>query len=332
MASALAGGAAWGYLLAVATPHDSLVKRVFTKREDAIGELRSVLPPGLLEVLDLDRLEVETGSFVDAELMQRHLDLLYSVPLKDQRGFVFVYVLFEHQSSDDPLMAFRMLLYMVRVWEHYLREHEGVRELPLIVPLVLHHDEQTWQSATSFHELFPAELVGHPAWASVVPSFRFLLDDISRASDEELLARQMSMFARLALWLLRDARFDRLERTLEAWNELLARQYRAPDGPEATATLFCYIHDVSDYATVQALAEKITDPDLREAAMTSAQQLRQEGREEGRRGAVLKQLKLKFGPLDEATRGRVAAADDATLDVYLERVLSAATLAAVLED
>ncbi|MBN2196120.1 MAG: Rpn family recombination-promoting nuclease/putative transposase [Polyangiaceae bacterium] len=214
-----------------------------------------------------------------------------------------------------------------------------MRELPLIVPLVLHHDEETWQSATSFHDLFPAELIGHPAWASVVPSFRFLLDDISRASDEELLARQMSMFARLALWLLRDARFGRLERTFEAWNELLARQYRSPDGPEATATLFCYIREVSEIGSVEALAEKLADPGLREVAMTSAEQLRQEGYDRGvreglrrLRTAVLKQLRIKFGPLDEATQARVAAADDATLDRYAERVLSAATLAAVLED
>ncbi len=321
-----------GYLLVVATPHDSLVKRVFTVREDAIGELRSVLPPELLTALDLDKLELEEGSFVDPELVQRHLDLLYSVPLADGRGEAFVYVLFEHQSSDDPMMAFRMLVYMVRVWEHYIREHEGVRELPLIVPLVLYHNDGRWQSATSLHDLFPAELVKQPTWASIIPGFRFLLDDISVASDEELQARQMSMLARLALWLLRDARFDRVEHTLAAWNELLARQYRSPGGPEATATLFCYIHDVGDFATVQALAAKITDPDLREAVMTSAQQLRQEGSFEGRRGMLLKQLKLKFGPIDEATQARVAAADDATLDRYAERVLSAATLAAVFNE
>ena len=47
---------------------------------------------------------------------------------------------------------------------------------------------------------------------------------------------------------------------------------------------------------------------------------------------ILEQLKLKFGPLDETAEARVAAADDAALDRYAERVLSAATLSAVLED
>ena len=333
---ALAAGISPGYLLVVATPHDSLVKRVFTRREDAIGELRSVLPAEVLEVLDLDRLEVEDGSYVDSDLLQRHLDVVYSVPRTDGRGEILVYVLFEHQSSDDPLMAFRVLLYIVRVWERYVRDHEGVRELPLIVPLVLYHDEAEWQSPTSLHDLFPAELITAPAWASITPSFRFLLDDLAVVSDEELQARQMSLLARVALWALRDARFDRFDRSLVAWTRLLSQVFHGPGGREAFRTIFCYIYAVRGNATARELAETIPDPILREEAMTIAEQLRQEGHhaglQEGRRGMLLKQLKLKFGPLDEATQARVAAADDAALDRYAERVLSAATLSAVLED
>jgi predicted transposase YdaD len=32
-----------------------------------------------------------------------------------------VYVLLEHQSSPDGLMAFRMLRYVVRIWDEFLR-------------------------------------------------------------------------------------------------------------------------------------------------------------------------------------------------------------------
>ncbi|MBN2194910.1 MAG: Rpn family recombination-promoting nuclease/putative transposase [Polyangiaceae bacterium] len=60
-----------------------------------------------MAALDLKGLELEEGSFVDPAIVQRHLDLLYSVPFADGRGWAFMHVLFEHQSSDDPLMAFR---------------------------------------------------------------------------------------------------------------------------------------------------------------------------------------------------------------------------------
>lgn len=107
----------------------------------------------------------------------------------------------------------------------------------------------------------------------------------------------------------------------------MGRRAEKPSAPS-----FCYIYAIRGSATTRELAETIPDPILREEAMTIAEQLRQEGRFEGRRGMLLKQLKLKFGPLDEATQARVAAADDAALDRYAERVLSAATLSAVLED
>ena len=74
--------------------------------------------------------------------------------------------------------------------------------------------------------------------------------------------------------------------------------------------------------------------------MTIAQQLRQEGREEGReegsllrlRAVVTKLLTLKFGKLDEPIEARTSTADEATLDRYTERVLSASTLGEVLQD
>jgi predicted transposase YdaD len=74
--------------------------------------------------------------------------------------------------------------------------------------------------------------------------------------------------------------------------------------------------------------------------MTIAEQLRQEGREQGReqgrtagkRETLRKQLSLKFGQLDTATWDRIEAADEAALERFTERVLSASTLDEVLEN
>jgi len=200
------------------TPHDALFKRVFSRREDAVGELRSVLAPELLELLDLEGLAVEDRSFVDPELVDRHTDQLYSVPVAGQPGFV--YVLFEHKSRADRWTALWLLVYMVRIWDAFLKETPGARHLPPIVPLVLHHDESDWHVATGMHDLFAPELMAIPALAGLTPSFRFLLDDISGVSDEELRERRMSTFARLALWALRDGRSERLLRTVRAFNDL----------------------------------------------------------------------------------------------------------------
>jgi hypothetical protein len=65
--------------------------------------------------------------FVDATLQWRHSHPLFTVPLAGREALV--YVLVEHQSSGDPLMPFRMLRYMVRIWDRYLTEHPGAARL-----------------------------------------------------------------------------------------------------------------------------------------------------------------------------------------------------------
>jgi hypothetical protein len=56
---------------------------------------------------------------------------------------------------------------------------------------------------------------------------------------------------------------------------------------------------------------------------------RKEGLREGEAGLVLRQLALKFGPLDEPTVARVQAARATQRRVWAERLLTAATLAEV---
>ena len=89
------------------TPHDSVFRRVFGVPANAASQLRAVLPPDLAGRLDLGRLAPVPGSFVDEALTWRHSDVLFTAPLDGRDAFV--YVLVEHQSSDDPLMAFRVL-------------------------------------------------------------------------------------------------------------------------------------------------------------------------------------------------------------------------------
>lgn len=88
-----------------------------------------------------------------------------------------------------------------------------------------------------------------------------------------------------------------------------------------------------------------TDPEDRKVAMMLEQEfqrlkkeMREEGRQEGhkeghkegRRDLLRRQLTKKFGPLDAATVARLDAADDALLDTYADRILTATKLSDVL--
>lgn len=126
----------------VAHAHDGLFRLVFGKPAHAASELVAVLPQGLVSRLDMDGLEVVDGSFVDSALRWRHSDVLLSTRLDDHDALV--YVLIEHQSRPDQLMPWRMLHYLVRIWDRYLKEHPDASRLPLIVPVVVHQGRRPW--------------------------------------------------------------------------------------------------------------------------------------------------------------------------------------------
>jgi hypothetical protein len=116
--------------------HDRFVRYTFSPPERAEAELRAVLPPRVVSDVDWSSLRRESGSVVDPELRQTETDLLFSARLRSGRPLL-LYVLLEHQSTEDPWMALRMLRYVVRQLEHWRQTHPESTLLPLIVPLVM---------------------------------------------------------------------------------------------------------------------------------------------------------------------------------------------------
>ena len=123
------------------TPHDSLVRAVFGQVEHAAGLLRCVLPDRVAERIDWSCLAAESGTMVDPQLRQQHSDLLFRTRLAGREAFV--YLLFEHQSSPDRHLPFRLLRYEVRIWERWIERNTG-RPLPAILPVVLYHGRARW--------------------------------------------------------------------------------------------------------------------------------------------------------------------------------------------
>ncbi len=342
------------------TPHDALFKAVFSQPEHAAVELRSVLPPALVERIDWSTLALEAGSYVDEALRERQSDLLFRAALGEQE--VLLYVLFEHQSEPDRGMAFRLLRYEVRIWERWAREAPG-HPLPPILPVVLSHSERGWNVPLSFEELVELGDSGE-VLLPFLPRFRFLVDDLSRETDAELARRVSSLYVRLVLMLLRDGRRvplpDLVRRALDVWREV---ERSSP--AEAIALLIRYILLISDEAehgsfvdvvdsigprtkeeAMRSIADKIFDEGKAEGLAQGLAAGRAEGnaegkaegraeglavgRAEGQRATLRRLLRLKFGSLGPDDEARIEAAPLALLEVWVERVLTADTIAAVL--
>lgn len=312
-------------------PHDAVFRRVLGEPANAASQLRAVLPAAVVDRLDLDRLAPVPGSFVDEDLQWRHSDVLFSVPLDGHDAFV--YILIEHQSSTDALMPFRMLRYMVRIWDRYLAQHSEVTRLPAVVPVVVHHNRRPWSGPTDVVDVIDLDDGTAEAVREFLPRFRFLLDDLARVDVQVLRERPLTAYTRLTLLLLKIAPGnDRLGDDLKAWAEDIHAVLQRSDGIDALITLLTYIEHVGETPTDE-LHQLFTQlgPDAEEAYVTTAEMLRAEGRAEGEaRGearAILEFLAARGVDVPDHARAHITACTDHDqLRTWIRRAATATTI------
>ena len=300
------------------------------------------------DALDFALAERVNRSFVPADLHKQEADLLYRVPFKTGKADVWVYLLVEHQSKPDRLMGLRVLSYMVQVWDlqrlHWDKERVPAarRRLAPIVPLVFYTGKRRWSAAPGLDAVMYAPGV----LRRFVPRHETLfvgLDGLPEASDG------LSPLATV-LRVLRAADGD-----TEAMKAALATAMRELEAlpPEsqdewrrATQYLVLLVRhkrtvDEQD-ALNQALADAIAGErheEVNEMTMTGAQALLQEGHrlgvdeghrlgvDEGRKEAahamLIRLLERRFGPLDDARRGKIAMLTDEQASLLGVRLLDA---------
>lgn len=316
------------------TPHDAVFRRVFGDPANTASALRAVLPAGLGDHLDLDQMVRVPGSFVDSTLRWRHSDLLFTAAYNGREALV--YVLIEHQSRTDSLMPFRMLRYVVRIWDSFLAEHPDATRLPMVIPLVVHHNRRPWTGPTDVLDLIDIDDTAADDVREYVPRFRFLLDDLARLDDEALHARTVVPQVRMTMLLLKIAAGNsHLANDLLPWSDDLRAILRQSGGIDDFVALLTYIENVGETPTneLHDLFAQL-GPEAEEAYVTTAEMLRAEGEARGltrgRTEAIVQLLTLKFGPLSQATLDLVNQASAEQLEVWTARVLDAGTLDEVL--
>jgi len=322
-------------------PHDAIFKGLLGKPEHARSVLRELVPAAVAEAIDWLSLTSVPGNFVDLELGQQYTDLLFSACWLDGSELL-AYFLFEHQSAPpkkrDGPMAYRLLRYQVRIWEQWLGQNPEARTLPMIIPVVMYHGQAPWSDPRLFGDVLAVPPAVRSAVEPYLVQFRYLLNDLSAISDDELRARAMTAVAKLVCLCLKHARTspDFLA-ILSRWMDVVREVARAPNGLAALAQVLCYILQVSEHVErteLHALLARELGPQAEEAIVTAGQRLIEEGRQLGReesrqtlQALLLQQLRQRFGnQVDSATERRVTEAPIAQLENWFRRVLSASTL------
>ncbi|WP_157387233.1 Rpn family recombination-promoting nuclease/putative transposase [Nocardia terrae] len=322
-------------------PHDAYFRQVLSRPADAAAELRTVLPEAIAARLDWDALELQPCSFVSQQLRSRYSDLLFRTRVGASEAYVFL--LIEHQSSPDPLMAMRMLEYKVGIWSRYVRENPRTKTLPVVIPLVVHasRDGRRWECPTELSELLDIDAATRDALGDFLPRFRFVLDDLTVTSVSALCARDLTPATRVLLVLLKVAAGNR---SLAIEILPLVRDFQAivsaPGGLEVLEWAVTYILSVGETSDTElAPVFHRVGPHAEEVIMSTAERLRAEGEARGeargvargRAGMVLELLAVKFGPLSKETQDTVRSATDEQLRHWAARMLEVESLNEVFE-
>jgi predicted transposase YdaD len=303
-------------------PHDKLVKSTFSDPDNARAFLQANLPRKLARRIDWSTLSLASGSFIDPEFAAASSDLLFTAQIDGQPAFL--YILFEHQNKEEPLIGLRLLTYMVRIWSDHLRNNPGSTKLPPILPLVLAQDNKPWKSSTRFADLIDIPEGGGEELKKHIPDFEFQLVELYRMPFEKILGTPMGILT------LRALKAEKLQALLEdpVWDESLLIQLPSV----SFEMLMRYIFDRDlDKPAFRRKLKTLRNSKLSKNAMSLAEQFRQEGRQEGlvraNQAAILEALEIRFNRVPEGLREELELiADTAKLQALLRAAIRSATL------
>jgi hypothetical protein len=326
--------------------HDKTYRLLFSFPE-VVRDAVKLIPEPWVKELDFSTLEKMSESRVSERLDLRFQDVVWKVRCRDTE--IYLCLLIEFQSTIDPYMAFRVLSYEAAFYADQVRQlldkdkpdplvylvedEEGHRyaRFPLAISIVYYNGKPVW-----WPKLDLASLLAIPeGFESLAPNLSYILVDEYRIPDEQLAAEN------LLATLIGLEKTESLEGLHAAFSQLLT-WIRNPRLRRAFAVtvrvalirlgLADEAHDVSDPEEIKNM--------LAANLMEWRDRVRNEGMEEGIEKGQLKgealvvsrQIQLKYGPLDEATKKRIAEADSDTLLRWADRVLTAEQLSDVFQE
>ena len=140
----------------ILTPHDKFFKKSLENPEAAKHFLQQYLPKETLNLMKLNTLELQNVTFIDEDFKSTASDVVFRLHTIDDQE-AYVYVLLEHQRKPEKLMSYRLLRYILRLFDLHLTKHK-TDVLPLIVPLVIYNGDLSYNWSLDIFDLFPESL------------------------------------------------------------------------------------------------------------------------------------------------------------------------------
>lgn len=302
-------------------PNDKLFKKSFSDIRVAKDFFLAHLPSALLQKIDLDTLKKQPHSFIDNSFKSTEADIIYQAKLGD--SYAYLYLLCEHQSVVEQVMAFRLLVYMIRIIELH-REQHPKSSLPIVYPIVIYTGEPLWSAPREIFELFFEKELAKQLWLQP-----YQLIDVCRISDDEL---RQEFWSGLVAFVFKHRKVQDLANFLKiifGWIGDIANQ----GGENFAKNVLEYLvkeTEIKDGSLFIEIAQQCLSEDLREKAMTLSEWFEQRGEIKGEingeRKLLLKLLQRKFGNLSPYHQLQLETADAEKLMYWGEAILDAKSL------
>ena len=153
---------------------------------------------GLLEIvasefvhrIDFSRLSFLNRSFIAGNLREQEADILFSVPFQggSESDELLIYILIEHQSTVDVAMGFRLLSYMMQIWEAQRHEWDSSGlpksqwRLRPILPIVFYSGDRRWNTPLTLDAIMDIPDV----LSQFVPKFDVLFLNVKETDTADL--------------------------------------------------------------------------------------------------------------------------------------------------
>jgi predicted transposase YdaD len=320
--------------------HDLSYRLFFSHARMVCDLLREMIGEAWVNLLDFASAERVNASFASETRRNRESDVIWKFRRRDTGDPIYVYVLLEFQSRPDRYMPVRLMTYIGMFYEQLIAEGRlpPSGRLPLVIPIVVYNGLGSWGTPLDLAELIERF---DPSAESYVPHLRYKLIREAAYSAEELEEKESPV-----------ADLFRLERSM-SWENVLVgvarlRAHVGPKEPELRRAFEGWLQEVilpRLGATTDEIPRRLTleefEPMLAERIDSWNEEKRQEGwqegwqegRQEGRReeraDLLLLWLEKRFGPVDQAIRNRIAAADADLLLEWIDRSSTAESLADV---
>ncbi len=333
--------------------HDTGRRWLFSDPQMVADLIRGFIREPWVEELDLETLELVSGSFVSETFQRRENDVIWRVKFRDR--WLYVYLLLEFQSTVDRLMALRLMVYVGLLYQQLVNEKKVLpgEALPPVLPIVLYNGRTPWRAPRDVADLIaecPDKL------AAYRPSMRyFLLEE--RAQDLDELAGMNNLAAvvfrlekcktpedvRQAGAVLREW-CDEPAHRKSAWRIVrwVLRFFKKRSGGEQLTEELTEIRDLGAMLEERVkewekeLLEKGLQEGIKEGIKKGIKKGMEKGIEkgveQGEAEVLLRLLERKFYEIPPEYRQRIDDADSSQLLAWAERILTAESIDDVFGD